>query len=58
MVIYHLDFKEIDTNKIELTYEFDIEYRLEEKRVINADEIISEHYKNKVVVNNEYKLLD
>ena len=56
--LVYTDFKEIDTNKIELTYEFDIEYRLEEKRVINADEIISEHYKNNVIVNNEYKLLN
>ncbi len=58
--ISNLVFKEIHSNEIdnlELLSEYDIEFRLEEKRVINADEIISEHHIDKVTLDEKGKIL-
>ena len=41
----------------EVICEHDLDFVKEEKRVVNNDEFLREHHINKVIFDNEYKLL-
>jgi hypothetical protein len=52
------DIKELESKTIEVVCEYDIEFRLEEKRVINADEIKSAHHRDRIVFDINYKIIN
>jgi hypothetical protein len=54
--LVYMDIKDRDLGDLEIVCEYDLEFRLEEKRVINADEIISAHHLDRIVLDSKYKI--